>query len=175
MFNNLKTHLNVEDNPRSQGSLRYSWDNQRMDGTRILARLDRIYLFPACQNTATRNVTDYRILGSCPWSDHHPVTLNLALSEGAPRKSRWIMNTGWLEEAGPLIEATWCRQQQQHSFFAKIKAVEHVYRQFCKQKATIFKQEEQTASAALEQPTQVLQHSHQVNKSTKQPRPDCKP
>lgn len=59
MFNNLKTQLNVEDNPRFPGSLRYSWDNQRMDGTRIFARLDRIYMFQSIPGEAHRHILDY--------------------------------------------------------------------------------------------------------------------
>lgn len=44
VFTALKQHLKVEDHPWSPGSLKFSWDNFRWDGQRILARLDRCYL-----------------------------------------------------------------------------------------------------------------------------------
>lgn len=45
LFNALRTHLNVEEGPKSNGSLRFSWDNVRSDGSHILVRLDRAYVF----------------------------------------------------------------------------------------------------------------------------------
>lgn len=87
MFNNLKTQLKVDDNPRSQGTLRYSWDNQHMDGSRIFAWLDRIYMFQPIPGESHRHILDYRIPGLRPWSDHHPIVAQLKLTEGATRKS----------------------------------------------------------------------------------------
>jgi hypothetical protein len=43
LFNAMKTYLQVSDNPRSPSSQKFSWDNLRQDGSRVLARLDRIY------------------------------------------------------------------------------------------------------------------------------------
>lgn len=77
-----------------------------MDGTRIFARLDRIYLFCSIPNEDPRHILDYRIHGMCPWSDHHPVVAHLSLLEGVPRRSRWVMNCTWLDEAWPMIEST---------------------------------------------------------------------
>lgn len=149
MFNNLKNHLNIEDNPRSVSSIRYSWDNQRMDGMRIFARLDRMYLFRSNPSEATCHILEYRIHGQCPWSDHHPVVIHLSLSEGAPRKTRWVINRLWLDEAQSMIEQAWQRLPPNRPFFSKLKVIEHVYRRFCKTKAASFKEEEYQASSAL--------------------------
>jgi hypothetical protein len=40
LFNDLKSRLYLAEPPRSLDSLRYSWDNLRQDGCRILPRLD---------------------------------------------------------------------------------------------------------------------------------------
>lgn len=45
LFEIMKSKLNVEDNPRTSGSFKYSWDNNRPAGARAVARLDRVYLF----------------------------------------------------------------------------------------------------------------------------------
>lgn len=37
LFNTMKEILQVTDNPRDVGSLQYSWDNARQDGSRVLA------------------------------------------------------------------------------------------------------------------------------------------
>lgn len=45
LFDSLKQHLSLEEGPRSEGSLRFSWNNHRTDGLCIFARLDRFYVF----------------------------------------------------------------------------------------------------------------------------------
>lgn len=45
LFDAMKLALQIEDHPRSAHSLPYSWDNYRPQSGRILARLDRLYLF----------------------------------------------------------------------------------------------------------------------------------
>jgi hypothetical protein len=45
IFEAMRSSLNVEDNPRSMGSLKFSWDNLKVDGSRRLARMARLYLF----------------------------------------------------------------------------------------------------------------------------------
>jgi len=62
LFSNLKRHLHVDDNPRSDGSLLYSWDNFRDDGHRILARLDMVYLFKNSVRVANRKLLEYKFL-----------------------------------------------------------------------------------------------------------------
>lgn len=63
LFNNLKTFLGVEDYPRSQGSLKFSWNNWRLDGVRVLARLDQMYIFRNKPGAAQRKLILYTIRG----------------------------------------------------------------------------------------------------------------
>jgi len=44
-FNNLKRHLNIDKNPRSQDNLTYSWDNFKDNGQWIVARLDLFHIW----------------------------------------------------------------------------------------------------------------------------------
>lgn len=60
VFTDLKDVLHVHEEPFTSPSLLYSWDNGRADGARVMARLDRIYLFPE-SNTSYRKIIEYRI------------------------------------------------------------------------------------------------------------------
>jgi hypothetical protein len=55
IFQAMKRYFQLEDNPRSVGSSKFSWGNFRPDGKRILARLDQIYLFRKRGATRVRN------------------------------------------------------------------------------------------------------------------------
>ncbi|KAG0572402.1 hypothetical protein KC19_VG091900, partial [Ceratodon purpureus] len=78
-FEFLKLGLNVEEPPLSPDSLQYSWDNFRHDGARVMARLDRAYLFRNQDASSSATVTAYCILRGCTLSDHHLVQLELQL------------------------------------------------------------------------------------------------
>ncbi|KAG0620297.1 hypothetical protein M758_4G205500, partial [Ceratodon purpureus] len=78
-FELLKTGLNLDEPPLAPDSLRYSWDNLRSNGARVLARLDRAYVFHDRDTVSSATVADYRILGGCTQSDHSPVVLKLQL------------------------------------------------------------------------------------------------
>lgn len=74
LFLNLKQHLNIDDNLRSPGSLQYSWDNFRNDGSRVMARLDRFYIFKNGAGMSNRKLSEYLIRGDNAWSDHFPIS-----------------------------------------------------------------------------------------------------
>ena len=93
----LKSHLKVDEPARSLGSLRFSWDNFRLDGSRILAHLDRFYVFSPTA-FANRKVTSYQIQGDAAWSNHFLMELTLCLEDGGPRLSRWHMSTQYLDD-----------------------------------------------------------------------------
>jgi len=116
LFLNLKRHLQIEDNPRSQGSLPFSWDNFRDDGHRILARLDRIYLFKNGSGMLNRKLIDYKIRSDNAWSDHSPVTASIEFFSAPTRPSRWKMSAFWLDEARPVIERAWNASHPNASF-----------------------------------------------------------
>lgn len=123
IFTTLKRHFSVEDNPRSHGSLMFSWDNLQGDGSRILAHLDRMYIFKSSPGHASRQILRYGIQGDNPWSYHVPVELSLELGENVVRKSRWHMSSLWLEEARLGIEATWHQLRPGLPFHTKPKAI----------------------------------------------------
>jgi hypothetical protein len=60
LFNAMKIHLQVGDNLCSPNSQKFNWNNLRNDGSRVLARLDRIYVFHA-NGTMARKLVLYKI------------------------------------------------------------------------------------------------------------------
>lgn len=86
LFDAFKATLNVEDHPRSAGSLRFSWYNNRAGVERALARLDRLYLFQSTARASKRKLLHYCIKGDLTRSDHHPVVVSLQL-EDQPAKA----------------------------------------------------------------------------------------
>lgn len=99
LLTNLKRHLNVEDNRRSPDSLPYSWDNFRNNGQRILARLDRAYLFKNSSGQSQRKLINYSIRSDNGWSDHSPVITTIEFDISPIRSSRWKMSRFLLEAA----------------------------------------------------------------------------
>jgi hypothetical protein len=91
---------------QSPSSQKFSWDNLRQDGSRFLARLDRVYLFQAT-GTTSRKLVSYRICGDSAWSDHLPVEATVELEVGGHQKSCWQMSTYWLEEAEQQLKDLW--------------------------------------------------------------------
>ena len=81
----FKSGLHLSDTFNHNGKLKFSWDNKRRDGCRILGRLDRHYISsppgPAPQ-LSTRN---YIIRGDCPASDHLPVSIEVILHDQTQR------------------------------------------------------------------------------------------
>jgi hypothetical protein len=62
IFKTMKNHLQVSDSPRSLNSKKISWNNLRSDGSKILARFDRLYVFQEFGNMP-RKLLSYRICG----------------------------------------------------------------------------------------------------------------
>ena len=62
VFVALKATLQMDEPFRSVDSLRFLWDNYCVDGSRVLARLDKIYIFS--QSLATnRQTLSYQVRG----------------------------------------------------------------------------------------------------------------
>lgn len=74
----LKVEPGVEDRFSLANPIRYSWDNKKNDGVRILARLDRICSFQAL-TLGLETVEDYHIRGDNAHSDHLVVWCKLRL------------------------------------------------------------------------------------------------
>lgn len=159
LFSNLKRHLNVEDNARSSGSLQYSWNNFRDDGHRIMARLDRFYIFKNGPGSSNRKLLDYMIHSDGAWLDHCPISASIEFSPSPARPSRWKMNDVWLDKARPEIEQAWYGSLVSTPFFSKLKAVSRAYRSYCRRKALDMRVEEDRACNELSFATQGLQAS----------------
>ena len=81
VFEVLKAFLQADEPSRSPDSLKFSWDNYRSDGLRVLAQLDRFYVFQSIA-TAHQKIVSYRVKGNASWSDHSPVELIVQLKPG---------------------------------------------------------------------------------------------
>ncbi|KAG0605467.1 hypothetical protein M758_9G061900 [Ceratodon purpureus] len=157
LFDAMKVALNVHDNPRSAGSLKYSWDNNRDQEARVLARLDRLYLFHATARDPHRSLLQYSIKGNLTRSDHHPVFATLQLADSPPRRSHWKMSNQWLDAASPEIHRIWSNAGPNTSFFSKMYQVTKFYRGFCKQRASTFREDEDALRQELEAATSLAQ------------------
>jgi hypothetical protein len=94
-----------------------------------------MYVFKNMAGQASRKIVFYAIKGDNPWSDHAPVELTLELGDSLARKSRWHMNSLWLEDAREGITATWNHLRPNMPFLNKMKKISQFYRSFCKRKA----------------------------------------
>jgi exonuclease III len=95
LFQQLKLALKVEDTFPNSSPIKFSWDNKRRDGVRILARLDRIYSFQPVTAEAAP-MAEYYIRGDSNHFDHLPVVGKFLLQVEARRKSSYAMNAGYL-------------------------------------------------------------------------------
>jgi exonuclease III len=93
LFEAIKRTLHVEDNPRTPGSLKFSWDNGRASGIISLARLDRVYVFPSLPTSPSRTIFCYEIRRDMVRSDHCPVVISLQLAEQPPEARHWKMSS----------------------------------------------------------------------------------
>jgi len=120
LFNALKDTIQVLEFPWTSPNMTYSWDNFRSDGARVLARLDRCYIFPDSP-TSSRQIIEYCICGDHTCSDHSPLLVVLQLALVTPQPSRWIMSPVFLDEASILIRETWIKTPLVTPFFSKLK------------------------------------------------------
>jgi hypothetical protein len=68
-FQQLKVALKVEDAFPNSSPIKFSWDNKRRNGVRILARLDWISSFQVCM-AAAPPIAEYYIRGDSIHFDH---------------------------------------------------------------------------------------------------------
>ena len=66
----IKKLIKIEDySSRDDGPI-YSWDNLRDDGIRVLAKLDRFYLFSSSVQNMSSHIMHYKILGDSSFLNH---------------------------------------------------------------------------------------------------------
>ena len=128
IFQAMKRYLQVEGNPYSLGSSRFSWDNFRLDGQRILAQLDRFYVFTNSCSASGRKLLSYTVKKDYGWSYHRPVELVIQLVTRSHQISRWKMSSFYLAKAKEEIAHIWKAKVANTPFFRKIKVVTHFYK-----------------------------------------------
>jgi hypothetical protein len=78
LFEQLTSALKVKDAFPNTSPIKYSWDNKKQDRIKILARLDRMYLFQLV-SVDTRPIVEYYIRGDNNHSNHLPILRKLLL------------------------------------------------------------------------------------------------
>lgn len=156
LFNGLKEALQVAEAPLTSPSIRYSWDNARQDHNRIMARLDRCYVFKDAALEFS-HVLEYRIRGDHTRSDHSPVSMIIELEQSPSRPSRWILSSSHLDEVDPIIRQLWQSTPTHAIFFSKLRRVTRFYRGFYINRAKTSRKAEEALCNSLDLKTQQLQ------------------
>ena len=131
VFGALKLFLNIEEPNRSRDSQHFFWDNFQSDGCRILARLDKCYIF-SNSVTGNWNVVSYKIRGDTGWSDHLPIKNSIQLEAGHSRPSQLHMSVNNMDDIMPQLIDLWGQQRLGIPFFTKIRTLTRFYRSHCK-------------------------------------------
>jgi exonuclease III len=156
IFAQLVDLVQVADPFPSTNRVKFSWDNRRRTGLRVLARLDRIYSYKQVGNVVP--VEEYYIIGNSNHSDHLPVWCKIALQPEPKRKSSYKMNSFFLKD--PVVKDYFTKiwaAQPHLGFFGKIRRCLKFYRQFCIQKAQERRLKEEELRTELVHAMEVLQ------------------
>jgi hypothetical protein len=114
-----------------------------VDGQRILARLDRFYIFNDQPSGDSRTVVSYSIRGNSTFSDHLSVDLSIKLGAAHRKKGAWKMYIRYLEETKEEFKRIWLAlDSNRFFFFAKIRRVIKFYKEYYIKKASEFKAKE---------------------------------
>ena len=135
LFEGMKEALNMEDNIRSIGSLKFSWSNLCHDGAQWLARLDQLYLFKSHPSSPGCQLLQYQIKGDNTRSDHFLVFAAIQLEDRSRRASNWKMSSTLFEQAQLELIDLWNRQPANGLFFSKLCLVLQHYRMLYKSHA----------------------------------------
>lgn len=92
-FNSLKAHQSVFDFFDPLSTLRYSWDNKQQGNRKVVARLDRAYVFSSLTGEPNSHIKEYNIPGSSCHSDHLPISLKINLHTDREIGSRYQMKS----------------------------------------------------------------------------------
>ena len=158
LFGELKDLLQVEDKFPSSHNIKFSWDNHKRDGNRILARLDRYYTFSNPANPASKE--NYRILGDCSLADHLPVRRQLCFETPVQRKSAYVMNATHLK--GKTVQDGIRRVWNKFAhlpFFGELRRCVRFYKEVCIKRAEESRLRECHLWQEMEQTTSLLQYS----------------
>jgi hypothetical protein len=81
----------------------FSWDNQRLGGGKIMAKLYMVYIANGFFQNQANRVAHYTIRGDEVKSYHHPISCAMELMEMLIRRFCWKMNTRHFEECKEQI------------------------------------------------------------------------
>lgn len=153
-FDRLKAHCQVEDYFNYLNSLKFSWDNRRRDGPRVLARLDRFYAFPSPDSNRSSHILNYDILGNCSLSVHLPIRLVIRLHDSKNPGGHYKMNGAYLKDASivqqSFIYRAWREAPPHLEIFGKMRRVVKLYKSFSKDKAAKYREQESILRTQLE-------------------------
>jgi hypothetical protein len=170
VFSQLVALLGVEDNFPSTSPVKFSWDNRRRDGVRVLARLDRIYSFQTT-TAGSRTVEEYFIKGGSVHSDHLAVWCKLLLTPVSRRQSTYKMSKYYLkDEVVKLnINLIW-GSNPNLNFFGRLRKCVKYYKEYCVRKAkerrlseTKLRQQLSDAMVVLQSDPDNINHQNLVN------------
>jgi exonuclease III len=156
----LKAHLQVQDYFKYDNFLTYSWDNHRADNNRVLARLDRFYIFPNRNEAEDHHILEYNIRGDCGISDHLPVSCIIELLQEKVGGSKYKVNGTYLTDPRVVaeLEKLWKESPATTGFFGKMKRILKWYKEMCLTKARQRRAQEKKLRDRLVFAQAALQH-----------------
>jgi hypothetical protein len=134
IFAQLLDILQVSDPFPNSSRIKFSWDNWRRTGLRVLAILDRVYSHNLPGNI--QPVEEYFIIGKSNHSDHLPIWCKLALQPEPKLKLVYKMKSYFLKDKE--VKDSFTRIWTSHfnlGFFGKVRRCVKFYRQYCIGKA----------------------------------------
>ena len=155
----FKSSFHLSDTFAHTGKLRFTWDNKRRDGSRILGRLDRHYVSSVQGSNLPLPTRNYVIKGDCPASDHLPVSIEIVLQATDQRKSCYKMSSLYLHcaEVRDAVKRIWSPERRDSSTFSRLRRFSHFYRAFCKRQAAESRRKETEARSNLATAQETLQ------------------
>jgi hypothetical protein len=148
VFNHLTEALQIKDTFPSSNRICYNWDNRRQNGIRVLARLDRVYVFKA--GAGGEILGEYEIMADSNHFDHLPVRRKIPLQTETRRKSSYKMSACYLNETTVIqrIGDIW-RSHSQLPFFGKLCKCVKFYKSYCVEQAIASRASEKELREAL--------------------------
>jgi hypothetical protein len=131
--------LVIHEPTRSNKSLKFSCNNKRSGGERIMARLDQIFIPNYLASNQANNGPHYYVRGDGIMSNHHPINCVFEIAKTTQRTSMFQkMNTRLSREVKERIHKIWKAQSKGVTFFTKLRKTIRFYREFCKVKPAKF-------------------------------------
>lgn len=148
----FKSSLYLRDTFNHTGKLKFTWDNKRRDGCRILGRLEWHFVSSPPRPNPHLTTRNYIIRGDCPASDHLLVSIEVVFQDTEQRKSGYKMNIFYLQhtDVKRVVTRIWTEERSKAStFFTRLKKFTRFYKLFCKRQAAESRRNETKAREGL--------------------------